>query len=80
MSDFDYVNRTYGLSVFKGQKVKYQGQPGQVRGAEGPYVVIRLDANVERVTAEDDQCRNYHPTDDDLVYADFNGRFPAEAA
>lgn len=60
MSDpFGYINRYYGLSVHKGQRVTAYGKPGVVTGAEGQYVLIRRDG--------EKHARPHHPTDQ-IVY------------
>lgn len=50
--DFDYINRTYGLSVQRGTRVRYTGSEaaknlggrlGTVVGADGAYLIVRLD-------------------------------------
>ena len=63
MSAFDYINRTYGLSVKGGTRVRYTGSraaksvgglEGTVTGVESAYLLIRLDG------AKSSQP--YHPT------------------
>ena len=48
MSAFDYINRTYGLSVKRGSRVRYSGgkdiiRLGTVTGAEGAHLHVSLD-------------------------------------
>ena len=60
---FDYINRTYGLSVKRGARVRYTGSTtakelggryGTVTGADGQYLMIRLDGTNAPLP--------YHPT------------------
>lgn len=61
---FDYINRTYGLTVRKGQRVTAYGKPGVVTGVNGAYVMIRRDG--------EKQARPHHPTDQ-VVYGEAHG-------
>lgn len=63
MSQFDYINRTYGLSVKRGSRVRYTGDPagrvaggelGTVTGVQGAHLMIRLDGHTG--------SQPYHPT------------------
>jgi hypothetical protein len=59
MSEFDCINRTYGLSVKTGSRVRYSGgkdiiRLGTVTGTEGAHLRIRLDG--------EQYARPYHPT------------------
>lgn len=58
MSGLNYINRTYGLAVKRGTRVRYTGDKeprfGTVTKADGAYLRIRMD-----------DCRfsqPYHPT------------------
>lgn len=63
MSQFDYINRTYGLSVKRGSRVRYTGDAvarkaggklGTITGVEGAYLKIRIEG--------DSFSQPYHPT------------------
>jgi hypothetical protein len=63
MSGFDYINRTYGLSVKRGTRVRYTGSHaakalggryGTVTSADGQYLMIQLDGTKASLP--------YHPT------------------
>jgi hypothetical protein len=59
MSGFDYINRTYGLSVKRGSRVRYTGGKqverfGTVTGTEGAHLRICMDG--------DKYAQPYHPT------------------
>lgn len=63
MSQFDYINRTYDLSVKRGTRVRYTGSraaksvgglDGTVTSADGQYLMIRLDGAKSSLP--------YHPT------------------
>ena len=43
MDDFNYINKTYGLDLYNGKSVWFQGQAGEVVGTKGARLVIRLD-------------------------------------
>ncbi len=55
---FAYINRAYGLSVKKGDRVEYTGdgtpRGGEIVSADGGYLRIRLDGDVH--------SGRYHPT------------------
>jgi hypothetical protein len=61
MSDFDYINRTYGLSLKRGSRIEYTGNPrspaklGSVTSADGHYINIRFDG-------EPKATGPFHPT------------------
>lgn len=61
MSDFDYINRTYGLSLKRGSRIEYTGdqkkgaQQGTVTSAAGGYINVRFDGNTKSVGP-------FHPT------------------
>jgi hypothetical protein len=47
---FGYVNRAYGLSVRRGSRVEYTGDPrgpkqGSVTSGQGQYINIRFDGD-----------------------------------
>ncbi len=52
----DYIRTHYRVPAKKGARVKAYGKPGQITGADGPYVRIRLDGQKH--------SNNYHPTDE----------------
>jgi len=63
MSGFDYINRTYGLSVNRGTRVRYTGDDaarkaggrlGTITSTNGAYLRIRMDG--------DSFSQEYHPT------------------
>lgn len=60
MSGFGYINRTYGLSVKRGTRVRFTGRrdskprTGRVVGTDGALLRIRLDG--------DNRSDIYHPT------------------
>ena len=63
MSGFDYINRTYGLSVKRGTRVRYTGDDaarkaggrlGTVTDTDGAHLRIRMDG--------DSFSQPYHPT------------------
>lgn len=63
MSQFDYINRTYGLFVTRGTRVRYTGDDsarkvggrlGTITGVEGAHLKIRMDG--------DSFSQPYHPT------------------
>ncbi len=43
MSEFDYINRTYGLSLKRGTPCIYGERPGRVVGSLGAHINIRFD-------------------------------------
>jgi hypothetical protein len=54
MSEFAYINRTYGLSIKRGSRVEYTGNPdphkpiprqGSVTSADGAHINIRFDGD-----------------------------------
>ena len=51
MSSFDYINRTYGLSVKRGSRVEYTGnnipRTGVVTSADGQYINIKFDGDTK---------------------------------
>jgi hypothetical protein len=60
MSQFDYVNNYYGMSVKRGMPVNVKGKPARVTGADGQYIKIKIDGHKYSF--------NYHPKDDDLEW------------
>lgn len=50
MSDFTYINRTYGLNIRRGTRVRYTGgdkpRLGTVTEADGAHIDIRFDGAV----------------------------------
>lgn len=61
MSTFDYINRTYGLSLKRGTRFVYTGDVGSlpwtgtVVSAEGHYINVRFDGFAKVVGP-------FHPT------------------
>jgi hypothetical protein len=59
MSDFDYINRTYGLSLERGTRVRYTGgrgsRIGSVSCSDGQHIRILFD------DCEEDEGP-FHPT------------------
>lgn len=61
MSDFDYVNRNYGLNFKRGTRVEYTGDPqkgpqrGTIASAAKAHVNIRFDGSLKIVGP-------FHPT------------------
>jgi hypothetical protein len=61
MTDFAYINRTYNLSVKRGSRVEYTGDPtkgprqGSVTSAAGAHLNIRFDGDTKSVGP-------FHPT------------------
>ncbi len=51
MNSFDYINRTYGLSLRRGSLVEYTGGDTAVRGrvtsASGAHIYVRFDGNAK---------------------------------
>lgn len=54
MSAFDYINRTYGLSLKRGTRCEYTGNPdpnkpvprqGSVTRADGAHIYIKFDGD-----------------------------------
>ena len=49
MSEFAYINRSYGLAIKRGTRVEYTGDPkrgvrlGKVTSADGAHINIRFD-------------------------------------
>lgn len=62
MSDFDYINRTYGLSLKRGARVEYSGNDsrnpkrGTVMKSDGAYIYVRFDDAPNKVVGP------FHPT------------------
>lgn len=50
MSEFDYINRTYDLSIKRGSRVEYGGDDdpklGSVTHADGQYIFVRFDGSI----------------------------------
>ncbi len=60
-NEFDYINRTYGLSMGRGSRVEYTGdkaapRQGVITSATGAHVNIRFDDDPKRSVGP------YHPT------------------
>jgi len=61
MSSFDYINRTYGLTLKRGSRVEYTGDKnagaklGAVTSADGQYINVRFDG-------EEKSVGPFHPT------------------
>lgn len=60
MSEFDYINRTYSLSMCRGSRVEYTGdkagpRQGVVTSASGAHINIRFDGD-KKATGP------FHPT------------------
>ena len=53
-SSLEYIRRVYEVPAYVGFKVRYQGKPGVIVGANGCYLLIKLDGETE--------ARRYHPT------------------
>jgi hypothetical protein len=52
MSDtFAYINRAYGLTLKRGSRVEYTGDPqpkrGAVTSADGQYINVRFDGDAK---------------------------------
>jgi hypothetical protein len=52
MSSFDYINRTYGLTLKRGSRVEYTANPlapqqGTVTSARGQYISVRFDGEAK---------------------------------
>ncbi|RYY67683.1 MAG: hypothetical protein EOO12_00055 [Chitinophagaceae bacterium] len=59
-NEFDYINRTYGLSMSRGSRVEYTGdksgpKQGVVTSAAGAHVNIRFDGETKSIGP-------FHPT------------------
>lgn len=52
----DYIRKTYGLSVKRGDRCVVYGKKGTVVGTRGPHLRIKLD--------DDAKTRSYHPTEE----------------
>lgn len=61
MSQFDYINRHYGLSLKRGSRIEYTGdkkcgpRTGSVTSAMGAHIRIRFDGSPDAVGP-------FHPT------------------
>jgi hypothetical protein len=55
VDQFQYIRDYYGVPAYSGVRVNAYGKEGVIVGAEGAYVMIRLDG--------DKIARPYHPTD-----------------
>ncbi len=40
---FEYINKSYGVSASKGQKIKMDGRPGTITGVRSAHLLIRFD-------------------------------------
>lgn len=56
MSQFDYINRTYGLSLKRGSRCSYRGRPGTVVSSLGAHLNVRFDDDPDRSQGP------FHPT------------------
>lgn len=43
MGQFDFINRTYGTELKRGQLVKIDGRPGKITSAQGAHIMVRFD-------------------------------------
>ena len=50
----EYIRRVYEVPAYAGFKIRYKDQPGVIVGANGCYLLIKLDGETE--------ARRYHPT------------------
>lgn len=55
----EYIRSTYGVPAKRGMRVTAYGNPGVITGAEGAYIMIRLDGKQVSLP--------HHPTDE-IVY------------
>jgi len=39
----EYIRNYYRVPAFKKAKIKYRGQPGEIRGGTGAYLLVRLE-------------------------------------
>jgi hypothetical protein len=46
--DYEYINKTYGLNVEKGSKLKFIGFRATVVGSTGSRLIIQYDATGKR--------------------------------
>lgn len=46
----DYIERTYGVSFHRGDRVTIDSKPGTIVSFPGQYLGVRLDAHPKRVT------------------------------
>jgi hypothetical protein len=52
----EYIRQHYGVPAFRGRRVVAYGKPGEITGAHGPHVMIRLDGMKHSLP--------HHPTDE----------------
>lgn len=50
----EYIRQYYGVPAWKGAVVFYRGKRGEITGASGPHLTIRLDG--------EKHSNPYHPT------------------
>lgn len=55
----EYIRNTYGVPAKRGMRVTAYGKPGVITGAEGAYIMVRLDGKTFSLP--------HHPTDE-IVY------------
>jgi len=53
-TDLEYIRDYYGVPAELGGRVAFKGRQGQITGAQGPHILIRLDG--------EEISRPYHPT------------------
>jgi len=41
--NYEYFNKAYGLNLYTGKSIIFQGQNGKIVGTRGAHLVIRLD-------------------------------------
>lgn len=62
MSQFDYINKHYGLNIRKGTRLEYTGDPrnpsrlGTVASAAGAHINVKFDDDPSKVVGP------FHPT------------------
>jgi len=50
----DYIRLVYGVPAKRGASIKYCGMAGKITGADGGYLLIKLDG--------EKRSKRYHPT------------------
>jgi hypothetical protein len=53
-TDMEYIRKYYNVPAEQGGRIEYDGRPGIIVGAQGPYLQIRLDG--------EQRVGSYHPT------------------
>lgn len=51
----EYIRNYYNVPAYKDVPIEYEGKRGRITGADGPYVMAKLDG--------EKHARNYHPND-----------------